>query len=96
MSKPIDILKEILTEEPFISDLPKDWEVARDNGWEDNGKFDVMTAVVSYIKTGQLFSVVFTRDGDHWSGYETSFDDAYEVEAYTKTVTAYRKVVPNE
>ncbi len=85
-------LKDLLLDEPFTFDLPsEDWSVVEDCDWEDEGKYQSASAVIAH-KSGKIFMVTFTRYGSHWSGYETEFEDAWEVEAYEKTITAYRRV----
>lgn len=92
--KPIEILKELLNEEPFVDELPEDWEIASSGEWTDGGKFEMLEDVVRFKPTGQLFCVNFSRHGDYWQGYETELDSVVEVEAYQKTITAYREVNP--
>lgn len=93
--KPIDELQELLDENPWSEELPEGWEVIEDGDWTDNHKSEYKSGIVKHVETGKLFRVDFYRTGDYWQGYETEFDGAVEVEAYQKTITAYREV-PSE
>lgn len=95
MSTPSEILKiakESLTEEPWSSDLPQGWVVVKDGDWTDCHKSESKTDIIKHVESGLLFRVEFSRTGDYWQGYETSFDDIVQVEAYQKVITAYRDI----
>lgn len=88
----INELKELLNEDPWTDELPDTFEVFEEGDWTDEGKTESKGDVVKHLPSGRFFQCFFSRYGDHWQGYETSLDDVAEVEPYTKTITAWRKV----
>ncbi|QOC57681.1 hypothetical protein pEp_SNUABM04_00027 [Erwinia phage pEp_SNUABM_04] len=92
MSKLIDELKALLTEEPWSDELPDEWVLVESGDWTDEHKSESKTDVVQHKESGRYFKLYFARTGDYWQGYETEFCDLTEVEPYQKTITAYRKV----
>ncbi|AEJ81493.1 gp5.8 [Erwinia phage vB_EamP-L1] len=92
MSKIINELEESLKENPWVDELPEAWMTIKSGDWTDEGKFGSREDIVQHALSGRYFAVYTTRTGDHWQGHETEFESAVEVEPYTKTVTAYRKV----
>lgn len=86
-------LKELLTEEPWTEELPREsWEVVEAGDWTDCHKAESRTDIILHKESGKYFQVELYRTGDHWQGYETEFSDAIEVEPFEKVVTAYRPV----
>ena len=92
MTKLIDDLKSLLIEQPWADDLPEEWDLVESGEWTDSHKSESKSDIVKHLPTGRLFEVDFYRTGDHWSGYETEFSGATEVEPYEATVVLYRPV----
>ncbi|QEM41223.1 hypothetical protein [Salmonella phage DS_BP2] len=72
-------LDELLTEEPWSDELPDTFEVFVSGDWTDEGKFESKSDVVKHLPSGRFFMASFSRYGDHWQGYETSYEGSHEV-----------------
>lgn len=92
MSNPIEDLKSQLIEIAWVDELSTDWEPIESGEWTDSHKSESKSDIVKHLPTGRLFEVGFCRTGDYWSGYETEFVGAQEVEPYEATVILYRPV----
>lgn len=75
-------------------EIGTDWvdvEVLDDghDSWEDGGKYQDTQVV--FIYEGKTYAFNITRSGSYFSHYEYEiWDDAYEVELATKTITYWR------
>ncbi|WMX18735.1 hypothetical protein YpEc11_23 [Yersinia phage vB_YpEc11] len=93
MSKIIDDeLSGLLNEEPWSDELPESYELWEDGDWTDEGKSEGKVDVVKHLPSGRFYEVFFTRYGDHWQGYETSFEGLREVEPYEAKVILWKEV----
>ena len=93
MSKIIDDeLNDLLTEEPWSDELPESYELWQSGDWTDEGKSECKVDVIKHLPSGRFFEASFTRYGDHWQGYETSFDGLCEVEPHEAKVILWKEV----
>ena len=90
--KPIYELIGLLKEEPWSDELPEGWKVIEDGDWTDNHESECKSDIVKHEESGKLFRADFVRTGGYWKGYETELCAVATVEAYQKTITAYREV----
>ncbi|AIT13654.1 hypothetical protein BP12A_23 [Salmonella phage BP12A] len=96
MSNPLTateiLLANLLADEPWCDELPDEFELFVSGDWTDEGKTEGKLDVVKHLPSGRFFECFFTRYGDHWQGYETSFDGCSEVEPYEATVILWKEV----
>lgn len=85
-------LANLLMIEPWSDELPESFEVWLAGDWTDEGKTESKVDVIKHLPTGTFFEAFFTRYGDHWQGYETSFDGLRVVEPYEAKVILWKEV----
>lgn len=89
-----EALCEQLRENPWSDELGSDWEIFEDGDWTDEGKSESKRDVVKHLPTGEFYAVYYSRYGDHWQGYETSFEGATHVEPKQVKRIIYVEVKP--
>jgi hypothetical protein len=80
-------LKELMR---LFEDEADEVEVVKEGDWTNDHKHQYCTTIVKF--EGKLYAIEQSRSGSYWSDYEYDEPEAYEVEAYTKTITKYRRV----
>ncbi|QGF19790.1 hypothetical protein MA1A_gp02 [Pectobacterium phage MA1A] len=77
-------------------ELPEGWVIIREGDWGDEGKWQSREDILKHSESGTYAQTCWSRTGDHWQGYETSFESAFEVVPYKVVVTKYKlKPVPS-
>lgn len=85
-------LTALLTDEPWSDELPEEFEVMVSGDWTDAHKSEIKEDIIKHLPTAQFFRVYFSRYGDHWQGYETSYEGLQVVEPRQVTVIEYFEV----
>jgi hypothetical protein len=67
-----------------IYDLPEGWKEVDEGIWEDNGKYQYNTTVVS--KNDKFFAIDQSRSGSYFSDWYYNGPEIYEVERHEETV----------
>jgi hypothetical protein len=65
-------------------DIPLEYTLLKDTGWEDEGKQDIRAIYLRHDNTNSNFILAYSREGDPWSGYRTTFDGVGMVAAVPK------------
>lgn len=72
-------------------DLPLEYTLIKDTGWEDEGKQDIRAIYFRHDNTNSNFMLSYTREGDAWSGYRTTFDGVGMVEVVPKVTYEFEE-----
>lgn len=63
------------------------WEVAEDDDWTQDHKYQHCTRVIKHTVSGRCFSVSASRSGSYHTDWYYSYDDMTEVKAVSREVT---------